>query len=231
MFSIIPISNIFKDIAKRHEGHPYNIFNSFAVLDSIDEISEKSMGRTLEDYENGLMWTRGGYNPDNCAEDIRMGIMQMEAYRPNTKLKEKCLKIVVAVAQKEKCIDCPEAFKKSKEFIDIQNEDLLFSSIDQFLTYQYYDVIIKNGDDLVRLLATKDQIEYCDYFNVKSCGITMRHKTQKQSVTALNNFEGEYRIKTALITVCGCGVLDQKYSIKNDEKEKEFAMVHCQYCL
>lgn len=228
-FGLPVIAKVLCDIAKRHDAHPYCRINSFAVIDKYDDISKKMLGRNQVDINQSLAWFRPDEKTDP-GEDLRLTIMQTSCYRPEAQRNEKCLKLMVAIAQKEKCETCP--FEKSAEMVDMENEDVLWSVLDAFCGYYYYKIIRNEGDDVEGVFATPAQIELCDFFHVKDCGVSMQDKlaSRRDRLECRTNFHAGYRIKSIEIIVCGCHVSEQKYIDKYDQKDEEFAIVKCDSC-
>ena len=237
-FTLNTLSSILLDIAKRHKAHPYSRINTYGIVDTFEQLALDNLGKDEDDFDKGYYWQRGGFNPEKCSEDLRLITMLRGCTRERINKKIKCLELLIGVSQREQCVGCPEGYNKGSIEIDAQNEDVLFSVIDQLLSYRLYTVTFtESPGESVQIFATPKQIERYKQDDImitcKDCGMTIESKVQnKRDIQCRYDCIGPNKIRLAWVTltICGCHVEDQEFEDKPAEDE-EFAYVKCASCL
>ena len=147
------ITSILADISARHTNNlPHKRINTFAVIDSYQDLESPLFNKTDRDIELGHFWSR--YK--GKADDICLFVMQ-ESCRWKAS-GEKCIKLLIGVAQATKCVGCPENVIKTPDEVDVENEDVLRAVYDQLKTYQFYkDVEFKDDPNPKTIITTPEQ--------------------------------------------------------------------------
>jgi|GEM_PF-4349883 len=236
-FNLNTVSNILLNIAKRHNAHPYSRINTFGIVDSFKQLTLDNLGKDQYDYDNSYYWQRGGYNPDKCADDLRLIMMLRGCKRQAINKKIKCLDVLIGVSQRELCDGCPENQRKGSIAVDNENEDVLFAVIDELRSYRLYKIKESANSEEIQVFATREQVKcwkdegkilYC-----KDCGDSIDHKIEnRKDIKCSYDCIGDNRIRISWVnlTICGCHVEDQMFDVKTVEDD-EFAMIKCDSCL
>jgi len=230
------IANLLSDIARRHTNNsPYRRINTFALLDTYADLESPTFNKTPRDIEIGHFWSRYQKTEPDKPRDICLIAMQKECYW-NVKTGEKCMTILLGVAQMPKCVGCPEGFEKTPDEVDSENEDILRAVYLQLCRYHLYkDVVWEGSEDKVQLLATPEQMKcYKDEGKIVSCldcGVTMKHKIQKTDVlSCFTNCIGDRRVKSLEFKICGCSTIDQEFEDKAVDVDQSAPPVICATC-
>lgn len=237
MFGFDIAIQVLKDIAQRSDNPDVHCrINSFVVLDQLSDLSKPDYNKTDRDYEVGHAWNRYLSSTDTKMHDMVLFVMQKYCYRKALNNKERCIKLLIGVAQSEKCVGCPENYTKTKDEVDIQNENMVWDVLDQFRSYRQYDVMYEGETEYQTILALPEQIKCLKdegkITKCKDCAIDLdcMIEERKAQVQCLMTCIGDKRIKTLEISICGCAVSSNNFNTKPTDQDSDYATIKCPSC-
>lgn len=213
--------------------------NTFAVVDSADDLELGNLNKTYADYLNGTFWARkwvleGGDSDKLCKQYPILAVEQKSITKSSLDSKIACYEFWFTILDVPDCPTCKDVCRRSVDQVDCDIQDSAMVLQQQLRTFGLYE-IKPIGEEPKHVWTSAGQIanwmlnkkiewydikqEFCDFIKESNVSIFATDVGLKDNARGV----------TFSFTVCTCPELDTNFTYTESEP-KQIGKARCQSC-